>query len=89
MPPRTRAVPRPAPIVHQDMFTDAALHDSPKRNGKGRAKKGPAKAATANPPPAPPADAPAPALGDGGTDLDGLEHPVTAPRPGRRPAAWA
>lgn len=66
------------------MFTDAALHDSPKRNGKGRAKKGPAKAATANPPPAPPADAPAPALGDGGTDLDGLEHPVTAPPP--RPA---
>jgi CHAD domain-containing protein len=66
------------------MFTDAALHDSPKRNGKGRAKKGPAKAATANPPPAPPADATAPALGDGGTDLDGLEHPVTAPPP--RPA---
>ncbi len=70
------------------MFTDAALHDSPKRNGKGRAKKGPAKAATANPPPAPPAAppaaAPAPALGDGGTDLDGLEHPVTAPPP--RPA---
>ena len=40
MPPRTRrhATPRPAPVVHQDLYTESALHERPDK-GTGRRRK--------------------------------------------------
>lgn len=41
VPPRTRrrASPRPAPVVHQDLYTETALHESPDRGGRGKPGK--------------------------------------------------
>lgn len=83
VPPRTRqrAAPRPAPIVQQDMFTDAALHSRPKDTATRPARKRPRKAGSATPQAAVPEDGPS-QLVDGEEVLDhqALAPPRPAPR---------
>ena len=50
MPPRTRrrASPRPAPVVHQDLYTETARHESPDRvGGRKQGKSGRSEASRA------------------------------------------
>lgn len=72
-------MPRPAPIVHEDRFTDAALHARPKEPARKRSR-------TAEPDPPVPAPIPSPVL-DGAAGEEGPDHPPLAPpRPApRRP----
>ena len=98
MPPRTRrrATPRPAPVVHQDLYTESALHERPAK-GTGRRRREPVIADAG---PSGTANGVRHSNGSAATsplvtelavadltDVDGHDHPLLAPpRPApRRP----
>lgn len=93
---RGRASPRPAPVVHQDIYTEEALHERPARNGAGKRAKANGKAHQAGPTTAGSESATTvdPPAADGDHD-EGRDHPLLAPpipaprRPGLIPTEIA
>ena len=95
---RRRASPRPAPVVHQDMYTEEALHERPERHRRPPSGARPTarRSRTATAGTAPKPARPAATAGRrrraehqpaDGPEHDGPEHPLLAPpRPApRRP----